>query len=443
MDAEQLLASRFGELVELGLLKIFAVSGAIGLLIGLERERRPGASAGLRTFALTAVFGTASALLGELGDTAWPTAIGLLLVGAMAVAAQHREADHDGDPGTTTTVAILLCYVLGTMVWHGLATIAASLAVVATALLYFKPELKGLSARITRRDMLSILQFGALSLVVLPALPNRGYGPHLALNPHQIWLMVVLISGVSLAGYVALRLVGARHGLLLIGFLGGLVSSTATTVMYARRAREDSSQARASALVVLIAGSVGFARIGLVGAIAAPALLPLLAPVLLAGFVPMLIAGIVNLRGLPAVPAGAEATAPQVDNPTELRTAVSFGAFYALVLLLAAVLAQWLGGAGLYAVAAISGLTDVDAISLSSMRLFGVGGVTPGQAVAAIALAFLANIGFKFAFARWIGGRQLARHSAGGFLASGLALLVAIAVLQGPAAAGWAIAPRQ
>ena len=125
MDAEQLLATRFGELVELGLLKAFAASGAIGLLIGLERERHPASAAGLRTFALTALFGTASALLGELGGTAWPTAIGLLLVGAMAVAAQRRDADPAGDPGTTTTIAILLCFILGTMVWHGLATIAA------------------------------------------------------------------------------------------------------------------------------------------------------------------------------------------------------------------------------------------------------------------------------------------------------------------------------
>ena len=429
MDTQQLLATRFGELIELGLLQVFAASGAIGLLIGLERERHPGASAGLRTFALTALFGTASALLGELGGTPWPTAIGLLLVGAMAVAAQHREASAEGDPGTTTTIAILLCFVLGTMVWYGLATIAGSLAVVATTLLYFKPELKGLSARIARRDMLSILQFGALSLVVLPALPDHGYGPHQALNPHQIWLMVVLISAVSLAGYLALRLVGARPGLLLIGVMGGLVSSTATTVMYARRARAEAAQARASSLVVLIAGCVGFARIGLLGAIVAPSLMPLLGPVLLAGFAPMLIAALVNLRRLSPVAAGSEATAPQVDNPAELPTALSFGAFYAFVLLLAAELTERLGSAGLYAVASASGLTDVDAVTLSSLRLFGVGSISSEQAVIAIALAFIVNIGAKFVYARAIGGRQLARHSAAGFLASGVALMVAIGAL--------------
>ena len=443
MDAEQLLATRFGELVELGLLKAFAASGAIGLLIGLERERHPASSAGLRTFALTALFGTASALLGELGGTPWPTAIGLLLVGAMAVAAQRRDADSAGDPGTTTTIAILLCFILGTMVWHGLVTIAASLAVVTTTLLYLKPELKGLSARITRRDMLSILQFGALSLVVLPALPDRGYGPHGALNPYQIWLMVVLISGMSLAGYLALRLVGARHGLLLVGLMGGLVSSTATTATFARRARVDPAEAGASAMVVLLAGSVVFVRVALVCAVVAPALLPQLAPALLAGGAPMLVAGLANLRRLAAA-ADPQAAAPQVGNPAELSTAVAFGAFYALVLLLAAELTQRLGGTGLYGVALVSGLTDVDALTLSSLRLFGVASISAEQAVVAIALAFVANIGFKFAMAGWIGGSALARRSAPGFLASAVALLVAAGLAHFPAAsAAAAVALRQ
>ncbi len=458
MDASQLLAERFGDLVELGLLQVFAASGAIGLLVGFERERHPAANAGLRTFALTALFGTATALLGDLGGSPWPTAIGLLLVGAMAVAAQPREAVAADDPGTTTTIALLLCFLLGAMTWHGLATLAAALAIATTTLLYFKPELKGLSARISRRDMLSVLQFGVLSLVVLPALPDRGYGPHAALNPHQIWLMVVLISGVSLAGYIALRLAGARHGLLLMGFLGGLVSSTATTVTYARRARQDRSQVPASALVVLMAGGMVFLRIALVAAIVAPTLLGQLGPVLLAGFLPMLAASLPGLRRLSAARApeghapegrasqsGAPeghaeegradearaeegAAEPRVGNPTELRIALTFAGFYALVLLLAAELTERLGGAGLYAVALASGLTDVDALTLSSLRLYSVGGIAKEQAVAAIALGFVANIGFKFATTWWVGGGGLARRCAPGFLASAGALLLAVAL---------------
>lgn len=443
MSADPLFVDRLGALSGPGILRTFAASAAIGLLIGLERERHPATAAGLRTFTLTALFGTASALLGELVGTAWVAAIGLLLVGAMAVAAQPRGAGPTGDPGTTTTVALLLCFVLGAMTWHGLATAAASLAVVVTALLYFKPELKGLTERITRSDMLSILQFGALSLVVLPALPDRGFGPHGALNPYQIWLMVVLISGVSLAGYVTLRLVGARRGLLLTGLLGGLVSSTATTVTYARRVRDDPSQAHASALVILLAGTVVFARVALLAAVVAPSVLPALAPVLLAAGMPMLVAGLALWRRLPAAAGTAEAVPPRVGNPMELRTAFAFAGFYALVLLFAAELAQRLGGAGLYAVALLSGLTDVDALTLGSLRLHGVGGVTAQQAVVAIAIAFLANIGFKFAVAGWIGRRVLAGRSAAGFLASAAALLAAIALLLAPEATGSAVALRQ
>lgn len=442
MSADPLFVDRLGTLLEPGVLRTFAASAAIGLLIGLERERHPATAAGLRTFTLTALFGTASALLGELVGTAWVATIGLLLVGAMAVVAQPRGAGPDGDPGTTTTVALLLCFVLGAMTWHGLATVAASLAVVVTALLYFKPELKGLTERITRRDMLSILQFGALSLVVLPALPDRGFGPHGALNPYQIWLMVVLVSGVSLAGYVALRLVGARRGLLLTGLLGGLVSSTATTVTYARRVRDDPSQAHASALVILLAGTVVFARVALLAAVVAPSVLPALSPVLLAAGVPMLVASLVQWRHLPAAAGAAEAAPAQVGNPTELRTAFAFAGSYALVLLLAAALAQHPGGTGLYAVALLAGLTDVAAVTLGSLRLHGVGGATANQAVVAIALACVANIGFKFALAGWIGRRVLAGRSAAGFLASAAALLAAIALLLAPEAAA-AVALRQ
>lgn len=427
MNADQFLADRFGAFPELGLLNVFAASGAIGLLIGLERERHPEAAAGLRTFTLTALFGTSCALLGQLVGLAWLPAIGLLLVGAMSVTAQHREAERGTDPGTTTTIAILLCFVLGTMVWHGLAAVAASLAVLVTALLYFKTELRGLSARLTRRDMLSILQFGVLSLVVLPALPDRGYGPHDALNPHQIWLMVVLISGVSLAGYLALRVVGPRHGAPLVGLLGGLVSSTATTLMYAREARDTGDDPRVPALVVLLACSVVFGRLAVLCVATAPALLPALWPLLVAGAFPLLVAAALAWRGmrtqdLPPV--------PDVRNPTELRTSLSFGALYALVLLLAAILSAELGAGGLYALAAVSGLTDVDAIALSGMQLLGLDQIGTAEAVTVIGLAALSNTVLKAATAVAIGGRALGRRILGGFAGSAAALVAAIAWTQ-------------
>ena len=207
----------------------FITSLAIGLLIGLERERKPDAKAGVRTYALVALLGTLAAMLGQETGSGWVLAAGMLVIGAMMMLALAVDPQQDRDPGTTSVVALMICYALGATVWFGYETLAVMLAIATTALLYFKAELHGFSRSLTAKDLISILQFAVLSFVILPILPDRDFGPYGALNPHQIWWMVVLISGVSLAGYTALRIVGPRHGPALIGFFGGLVSSTATT----------------------------------------------------------------------------------------------------------------------------------------------------------------------------------------------------------------------
>ena len=218
-------------------LEALALATAIGLLMGLERERRPAARAGVRTFGLTGLLGALMALLAELLATPAFIAMGFAVVAVMIIAAFIRHPEPDDDPGTTSVVALLVCYSLGAMVWLGHGRLAVMATVGATMLLYFKSELRGVAARLTSQDWRSILQFSVLSLIVLPILPNRGFGPYEAINPHQVWLMVVLISGVSLAGYAALRLVGARYGAPLLGLLGGVVSSTATTMVFSRHAR--------------------------------------------------------------------------------------------------------------------------------------------------------------------------------------------------------------
>ncbi len=233
-------------------LAAFLASLAIGLLVGVERERNPAARAGLRTFALTAVFGTLAAMLGEYASGAWVPAVGLALVG-LAIVAAHYRAPVEDDPGTTTVVALLLTYCLGALCWYGERTLAAAIAVGAAALLYFKAELRGILERFERRDLLAVIQFATLSVVILPVLPDKSYGPYGALNPYQIWLMVVLISGLSLAGYIALKIVGARRGLPLVGVFGGLVSSTATTLAFSKHAREASSVVDVAAGVIVLA----------------------------------------------------------------------------------------------------------------------------------------------------------------------------------------------
>lgn len=163
----------------------FLTSFAIGLLIGLERERNPSAKAGLRTFALVAVLGTLMAMLSSKLESPWLVIAGLLAVAGTIIAAYLNEVqEEDSDPGTTTVVALLLCYGLGVMTWLGLSKLAVMLAIGITALLYFKPELRGFTQRLTRRDLVAVLQFSVLSFIVLPILPNQDFGPYNAFNPY-------------------------------------------------------------------------------------------------------------------------------------------------------------------------------------------------------------------------------------------------------------------
>ena len=267
---------------EIALIHSFVTSLAIGLLIGLERERSPAAKAGLRTFALTGLLGTLLALLAEKTGSSWLLIGGLLSVAAIIVSAYMYDRQGE-DPGTTTQAALLLCYGLGVIVWYGYATLAVMLAILITVLLHFKPELHNISASMTRRDIQSILQFAVLPFVILPILPDQNYGPYQTLNPYQIWLMVVLISGLSLAGYIALNFFGQRYGAPLLGFFGGLVSSTATTLVYSRHANNNAPLVKLSAAIIVIANLVVLVRLGVVSSIVAPGIAVHMLPVLLSG----------------------------------------------------------------------------------------------------------------------------------------------------------------
>lgn len=386
----------------IGHLFTFATSLALGLLIGLERERNPNAKAGLRTFALTALLGTLAALLADKTGSPWFLAAALVGVAGFILTAYLGNGETE--PGTTTQVALLVCFGLGAMVWYGEQTLAIMLAIVTTALLYFKTELEGISKSLTRRDLVSMLQFAVVTFIVLPILPNQNFGPYSTLNPYQIWLMVVLISGVSLAGYVALRIFGLRYGAVLLGLLGGLVSSTATTLVYAKHSRTDAEMRKLAVTVILLANLVVMLRLAVLAAIIAPSLLVHLLPVLGAGFALGLAVTLYQWRQLHAQ---GTLLMPDMKNPTELRTALSFGLLYAIVLLASAWLSDYAGEKGLYAVALVSGLPDVDPITLSTLRLLELGQVMQQQAVIAIMLALLANLIFKLGLVFSIGGRAL------------------------------------
>lgn len=406
-------------------LPVFTTSLALGLLIGLERERSPAAKAGLRTFALVAMLGTLAALLSQQAGSPWILAAALLGVSATIIGAYVGVEDEE-DPGTTTQAALMLCFGLGAAVWYGYSALAIMLAIVTTVLLHFKPELQNMSKSLTRRDLQSILQFAVLSFIILPILPDHDYGPYSSLNPYQTWLMVVLISGVGLAGYVALRVVGHRYGAPLLGFLGGLASSTATTLVYARHSKNGEAMARLAVVVILIANLVVLVRLSVVSSVVSPRILPHILPVMLGGFVLGLLATFWMWRNINR---GGESPMPQLTNPTEIKTAVGFGLMYAVVLLCAGWLSDYAGSSGLYALAVVSGLTDVDAISLSSLRLFELGKLGAHQAVTAIGIAYLSNLFFKFGLVALVGGRALARQCAPGVVAVAVGIAGALMLM--------------
>lgn len=392
----------------------FATSMAIGLLIGLERERSPSSKAGLRTFTLVAIFGTMAAMLTHKTGSPWMLISGLVLIGLTVISSYRDRRGKSADPGNTTVAAVIICYGLGAMVWYEESTLAVMLGIITTILLYFKAELQGISQNLTRKDLISILQFAVLSFIILPILPDKDYGPYDAFNPYQIWLMVVLISGVSLVGYIALRFVGQRYGTALLGILGGLASSTATTVTFARRAGKNPDFINLAVIVILLGNLTAQLRPVLISAVILPSVVPHLLLVLGGGFLLGLIFILFSWRTL-----SQQQTAPVPDtkNPAELSTAIGFGLLYAIVLFLSGWLSDIAGSGGLYAVAIVSGLTKVDAVTLSSLRLYELGKLETMEIVVAITLATIANLIFKLGLAFFIGNPTLAKRCITGTLA--------------------------
>jgi uncharacterized membrane protein (DUF4010 family) len=411
----------FGKPFDPAQVEAFGIAVGIGLLIGLERERVASARAGLRTFGLVSLLGALAAMLGEDMASVAPFVLGMALVGLMIVAAYLRHPDAV-DPGTTSVAALLLCYSLGAAVWMGHATIAVMLAVVTTILLYFKTELRGMATRLEAREWISIFQLGVLSLVILPILPNRTFDPYDAVNPRQVWWMVVLISGLSLAGYATLRLVGARYGTALVGIAGGLASSTATTLIYARNTRSTPAAAPMAALVIVLANLVMMVRVALIAAVVAPGMLVTLALTIS----PALALGSASLFWYWRAQTVGKTLLPETRNPTELRAALTFGMVYALVLFVSAWLQEIAGTQGFFILALVSGLTDMDAIALSSMRLFSLGKLQLDAAAIGIGLAMFANLVFKTGIAVSVGGRKLGLQILGGMGAVGIGLLAGI-----------------
>ncbi len=379
------------------------VALGLGLLVGLQRESASSSLAGLRTFPIVTLLGAVCALL-SAGTSGWLLAAGL--VGVAAATAMGNAARLRGpapDAGITTEVALLLMYALGAYAVLGHRAVAVVLGGTVAVLLHFKAALHGAVRRLGEGDLRAVMQFVLLALVVLPVLPDATFGPYAVFNPHEMWLMAVLIVGLSLCGYIALKFFGERAGIVVGGLLGGLISSTATTVSWSRLTRDRPDTARAAALVIVIASTVVYARVLAEIATVAPAFLPVAArPVAVLAAVMAVSAGLLWLRTRGEAAVGAEG-----QQPASLKTAFTFAALYGIVLLAVAVVNDRFGARGLSAVSAISGLTDVDAITLSVSRLVDSGQVAPDLGARLVVVGVLSNLAFKGAMAALLGDRRL------------------------------------
>ncbi|WP_018479764.1 MgtC/SapB family protein [Pontibacter roseus] len=388
--------------MEQELFQILAISLGLGLLVGLQRQHQNARIAGIRTFPIITLFGTLSALLAQsLGG--WVVGAGILAIAAIVVVANMMQRETQPDIGQTTEAAALLMYAVGAYLVLGNTTVAVAVGATVAVLLHLKEALHRFVDRIGQKDLTAVMQFVVISLVILPVLPNKEYGPYEVLNPHNVWLMVVLIVGIGLLGYFIYKFFGNKAGTFLGGVLGGLISSTATTVSYARRTKQAKGSSSLAALVIFIASTVAFIRILAEVTIVAPGTLPEVAPPLLA------VIGLMVVTGIVAYFTNKEQGdhMPEQENPAQLKTALVFGAIYALVILATAAAKDYLGSSGLYIVAIISGLTDVDAITLSTSRLMQVGNLSPASGWRIILVAGLSNVAFKAALVGFMGNRPL------------------------------------
>jgi uncharacterized membrane protein (DUF4010 family) len=398
-----------------------AVALALGLVVGLERGWRSRdvesgvRNLGMRSFGLAGLLG---GVIGSLADGGGPWVLGLGFAGIAGFAAltYSLSARATGDYGATTELALLVTFALGALAATGREVEAAGAAVGTALLLSSKARLHAFVAALDERELTATLQLLLVATVAIPLLPNRALGPYGAVNPRAVGWLVLLISGVSFAGYVAVKLLGGRRGTLVTALFGGLTSSTAVTLAFARAARKHPDSAPLLGAGIGLAAAMMGLRVGVLVSLVAPSLLPWLAlPLASLAAVPVVATALARPRS--RARSEADSDSLLLRNPLELDVALGWAALIVGLSVLSRALQDWLGDAGLYLLAMASGLADVDAISLSLARMVPES-LTPQLAAHLIVLAALANTAAKALLAAVVGGPRLALRGGGILLAT-------------------------
>jgi uncharacterized membrane protein (DUF4010 family) len=403
---------------------IVAIIG--GAAVGVERQRSGHATGpdarlgGIRTFTL---LGTAAGIAGFLIDTGSAVPAMLLMIGALAIVVIGYFRASGRDIDATTEVAAVVVLGAGTLAGVGELRLSAALITLTVLLLAEKPRLHGMIARLDEPTLLAAARFGVMSLVILPLLPAGPFGPAPGIRPRELWMLVLLFSGMSFVGFIAQRMSGAA-GYPLTGLLGGLVSSTSVTLTFARLSHAHRAQAAALATGAVAASTILFARVGVAVAILDATLLPTLLRYLAAPLVAGLIVLALSWRSL----RGTEVEPSTLKNPLQLRSAIEMALLFLVVLYGVHYMRARVGEQGLMATGFVLGLTDVDALTLSMARSV-AGGVTIEGACRAIAMGIVANSLMKASIAAAIGLPRFKWQAGGALLAMAAAGAAALVLL--------------
>ncbi len=388
-----------------------ATAIAVGLLVGLEREqshpKNQGALlAGVRTYPIFALIGALATLVEPA--SMWLPLVALAGVIALLAISYAFGLKNGQGHGVTTEASVIAVYLLGALaasrgVIDSLSdrlVLVVGLGVALTFLLSSKQFLHGIASRVSREDFYATVKFLIVAAIVVPLLPRRALGPLDAVNPFTVGLMVVTIAGLSFIGYVAMRWLGPDRGLLVGAAFGGLVSSTAVTIAFSGRVKKDPDLAPAAAGAIAIASLIMCVRVGVLVALINPGLLVTIGPAIAGASAGAALGGALTYRKAGAI----DQTAVAVKNPFELGNAVRFGLLFGAILIATKAAKTYLGTSGLFAATTVGGLTDVDAVTLSTSKL---GGTSAEAASVAIMLAVASNTIVKSTIALGIGGRRL------------------------------------
>ncbi len=360
----------------------------IGLLIGLEREYSRAKDskifAGIRTFPLIGILGFTSALIASITDT-WIYIAIFIGFSGLSIAA-YLTAAKEGRLGGTSEISGMLVFILGSLVYWGYFLLPAVIAIIIASFLSLKLQLHSFVGKISAADIYATLKFAIITLIILPLLPDKAFGPLNVLNPRLVWYIVILVSGLSFIGYVLMKLFGKDRGIVLTGLLGGMVSSTAVAYSMAKKSKQELTLSSNYATGVILASSVMFVRVLIIVAIVNQNLLSSI-------WLPLIIfalAGFIITTFFFRKMQSEILTEEILKNPFELKSAFLFGAVFALIIFITKAAQVYLGDSGIYAASALAGLSSVDAIVVSISNL--VSEVIPvSVAIKAIIISLIAN----------------------------------------------------